>query len=32
VKKTEWILVALFALFAAIGFYLGWLDNGPRLF
>jgi hypothetical protein len=31
VKKETIILSALVILFLAIGFYLGWLDNGPRL-
>jgi len=30
-KKTDWILIILTILFIVLGFYLGWLDNGPGL-
>ncbi len=31
-KETPliWTLIILTIIFAAVGFYLGWLDNGPR--
>ena len=29
-KKTSWTLIILLALFLILGFYLGWLDNGPK--
>lgn len=29
-KKTQIILAVLIAVLLALGFYLGWLDNGPR--
>jgi len=29
-KKNYHILIILIIIFAVIGFYLGWLDNGPE--
>jgi len=29
-KKTDKILIILIIIFIALGFYLGWLDNGPK--
>jgi hypothetical protein len=28
-KQAFWLFIALVALLA-LGYYLGWLDNGPR--
>lgn len=31
-KKNYLILISLMIIFLAIGFYLGVLDNGPKIF
>jgi hypothetical protein len=31
-KKIYWILIIIAILFASLGLYLGWLDNGPEFF
>jgi hypothetical protein len=31
-KEIYYILIITASIFFLIGLYLGWLDNGPRLF